>query len=1250
LEEVRWTKEQQAAIDTHGCNLLVAAAAGSGKTAVLVERIIKMVTDIKNPIDIDRLLVVTFTNAAAAEMKERIAKSISDELIKYPKSVQLQRQLTLLNRASITTIHSFCLEVIRSNFHYLDIDPSFRVGDTTETILLKSEVIEEMFEELYEVESCSKEFLDLVEFYSNNRDDFALQNIVLDLYNFVMSSPNPKETLNSMASDFDVEESYDFGGSKWAKVIMEDIKIELMGLKGLMESAIDIINSTGGLDTYLENFEDELAMINDLILSCDSSWDNLKTATEATDFKKLKACKNCKDKENQDIVKEIRNKVKKQIKEDMKQKLLLYAGEETTKDLRELYPIMKALSDLVINFMDRYGKAKRERGIIDFNDFEHFCLHILSMPEVASSLREKYIEILVDEYQDSNEVQEAIVNSIARKDEVTEKNINVFMVGDVKQSIYRFRQAKPELFLNKYNSYSLDEGEKERKITLFKNFRSRKEILDSVNFIFKQIMSVNIGELDYDDSEALNLGADYMEYSEKGSVVGGSIELNIIDKSSDEGQEVFVDNKEENFNEDEEVLSKIQIEARLVAKRINELINEREEETLKIYDKDIKGYRKVEYRDIVILLRSTSSWAPVFMDELKEYLVPAYADVGNGYFEALEIRTMLSLLQIIDNPRQDIPLIAILRSPIGAFTPEELIDIRLENKNGEFYEGLVKLSEREDVDAEESSLKDKCINFLKKLKVWRDESIHMPIDEFIWHLYTDTGYYGYVGALAGGIQRQANLRILFERARQYETTSYKGLFNFISFINKLKVSNGDMGSAKILGENENVVRIMSIHKSKGLEFPVVFLCALGKNFNMQDLNKRILFHNELGYGPDYINLDKRLSYPTALKQALKKKIKMETLSEEIRILYVALTRAKEKLIMVGGVNNIENYAKKWAYGLRDSSFKLTEYEVSKGKCYLDWIGPAVIRHKDGKMLREVAGIEEYNLINLLEDSSKWEIKFHNISDIINNEIENIEEHLPEEVVDIEETESKSKYHDEIKRRLEWEYEYTRAAQLPTLLTVTEVKRMHSRDMIRSLHNDYSQDIYTPSLVQRPAFMEKNKKLTGAEKGTAMHAVMQKLDFRGELSRESIKKQIEKLVAKELITEEQKESIDIEKILNFFSSEIGKRIIKSKYVYREVPFHIQLNSTEVFLDLPKDKYEDEYIMLQGIIDCYFEEDEGIVLVDYKTDYYKEGHGELVKERYKVQLDYYAKAIEVITSKKVKEKYLYLFYNNEELAMD
>lgn len=1245
-EEVKWTKEQKSAIDIHGCNLLVAAAAGSGKTAVLVERIIKMITDFKNPIDIDRVLVVTFTNAAASEMKERIAKAISDEIAKAPKSKQLQRQLTLINRASITTIHSFCLDIIRNNFHIINIDPSFRVADETETILLKGETMEEMFEELYEEENCTEEFLKLVEFYSNNKDDLELQNIILSLYNFAMAAPNPEDTLISMAEDFNVDESYDFGESKWANIIREDIKIQLNGLKELMKKAIEIINGTNGLEPYFADFSRELSMIEDLIKSCEISWDSLKSSLEEVNFNKLKPCKKCENKGNQEKVKEIRDKVKKQIKEGMKDRVTLYGSKDTIEDLIELYPIMKVLSETTIKFMQRYANAKRDRGIIDFNDFEHFALDILKNEEVSSRLKEKYIEILVDEYQDSNYVQEALINLIARKEEATGKNINVFMVGDVKQSIYRFRQAKPELFMSKYNSYSEEEDAKERVIKLFKNFRSRKEILHGVNFIFKQIMSVNVGELEYDEGEALNLGASFQECEDNEAIIGGSIELNLIEASKEENDSSQEEEKEREA--DEEILSNVQLEARLVARRIEELVNPRNEKIYKIYDKDLKGYRKVEYRDIVILLRSTANWAPVFMDELKELAVPAYADVGSGYFEALEIKTVLSLLQIVDNPRQDIPLIAVLRSPIGAFTPEELIDIRLNNEKGDFYQGILNTVEKKTCgEKNEEYLAIKCKEFINRLNLWREKAIHLPIDEFIWYLYMDTGYYGYVGAVSGGIQRQANLRILFQRAKQYESTSYKGLFNFINFINKLRVSSGDMGSAKILGENENVVRIMSIHKSKGLEFPVVFLSALGKNFNMQDINRRILFHTDLGYGTDYISLEKRVSYPTVLKEALKRKIKIETLSEEMRILYVALTRAKEKLIMTGRVKSIEKESKKWTYGLDNSDEKLSEYEISKAKNYLDWICPSIIRHSNGKLLRKIAGIEEYDTVKLLEDDSKWEIRIHSSG----NEYRNIEEEEQSKSIDNINMakDIEPSYYDAIKERLEWKYKFSESSKLPTLITVTEIKKMENRRTMGDMYSSYSQSIYAPSLVKRPSFMEKDRKLTGAEKGTAMHSVMQKIKLHKDMDEINLKKQLDALVEKELITIEQAESINVEKILNFTNSALGQRVLKAKQVYKEIPFHIQLKSTEIFKELPEKEYGNEKIMLQGIIDCYFEEEDGLVLLDYKTDYYKEGQEEHIIEKYKIQLDYYSRAIELITNKKVKEKYLYMFYNDKELKV-
>ena len=637
--------------------------------------------------------------------------------------------------------------------------------------------------------------------------------------------------------------------------------------------------------------------------------------------------------------------------------------------------------------MNNLRKKKKKKNIIDFNDIEHFCLKILTEKDkqggiipslVALKLREKYDEILIDEYQDSNLVQDFILGTVSRKDS---ENPNLFMVGDVKQSIYKFRQAKPELFLEKYRTYSDNEGDRSRKILLYKNFRSRKEIIYGTNFIFKQIMSQDIGELNYNDREALNVGADYIEHGDLIGITGGAIELNIIEKKE---KEIF----ELNINEeDEEQVDNIRLEARLVCQRINQLLRPiSEENTFKVFDKQSKQYRKVEYKDIVILLRATSAWSPVFVEELKAASIPVYADTGTGYFDTIEIKTILSLLQIIDNPLQDIPLLAVLRSPIASFSAEELIDIRMIDSKVTYYEALKKAADlsvspkgtddeiaigKEGASIEEfkeeymgmnvcfSGVQEEniinlndvesmdeyvynsqiihnegikqcnedefynkykidkklCIKasyFLKTLNYLRERSLHMPIDEFIWHLYTSTGYYGYVAAMSGGVQRQANLRVLFQRAKQYEQISYKGLFNFVNFINRLKVSSGDMGSAKILGENENVVRIMSIHKSKGLEFPVVILSGTGKNFNLMDMNKSVLFHHSLGFGPDYVDYERRIAYPTIIKQAIRKKIKIESLSEEMRILYVALTRAKEKLIITGAVQDLKKSVKKWS--------------------------------------------------------------------------------------------------------------------------------------------------------------------------------------------------------------------------------------------------------------------------------------------------------------------------------------------------
>lgn len=1260
MGEAKWTKEQELAIKTRHSNLLVAAAAGSGKTAVLVERIIRIITSEEKPVDIDRLLVVTFTNAAASEMKERIGDAITKNLDKNPESKVLQRQLTLLNKASITTMHSFCLNIIRNNFHKIDLDPNFRIADSTEEILLRNETVDELFEERYtEAESYENHpFSDLVEAYGGGRDDTKLKDIVLNLFRFSMSGPFPRRWIKEAVEAFNVDEAFDFGATSWAKVIKDSAKVELQGAKGIIYKAIELTKTSEGLAPYLDTFNEDLKIVDSLLVSLDYSWGDIQEEFLSYKFPTIKRLsKNAVY--DEELQKKVKDKLRKSAKEkvDKVKKGIFGLDMELVKvNLKELYPMMKELGDIVIGFNELYTLKKRERGLLDFNDLEHLALKILTIEdengkpqptETALMFREHFDEVLVDEYQDSNLVQEVIIDMVSRK--LTD-NPNVFMVGDIKQSIYRFRQAVPGLFLDKYENYEREEGAKNRVITLYKNFRSRKEVIEGVNFIFKLLMSKAVGELEYTEEEALNLGADYKELTDENSTAGGKVELHIIekkepdsDKNSEEESEEASDIEFENG--EEESLDNIQVEARVAAKRIKELMSGSEDKSFKVFDKKRESYRKVQFRDIVILLRATKDYAPIFVEEFSKQGIPVYADTGTGYFETIEIRTMMSLLQIIDNPLQDIPLIAVLRSPIYGFTPEELIDIRLIDEKLPFYMAVKRFADSGQEQIDNPACK-KVRKFLKDLEVYRNKSLHMPIDELIWHLFSETGYYGYAGAMPGGVQRQANLRILFERARQFENTSYRGLFNFVNFIDKLRTNSGDMGSAKILGENEDVVRIMSIHKSKGLEFPVVLLCASGKNFNLMDLNNKILYHKDLGLGPEYVNPEKRIEHSTIVKMALRNKMKLETLSEEMRILYVAFTRAKEKLIITGMINDVEKTVKKWWDSLEKDKVKIPEYAALNSKSYLDWIGLALLKHKQGDRIRELAGADSYNLGVLSEDESQWEIKLWNRNDVVaqldEDQVEEQSENLSFEKIQKEaEEQEASLYKDEIERRLSWEYKYKEASNIPAKLSVTELKRL----AFNPANDEYTTNMFASRLLKKPSFLEEEKGLTAAERGTVIHFVMQHLDLRRVKSLQDISEQVKEMLLKELLTEEQAVAVNIKAIYRFFNSAFGRRMLSSKNIQREVAFHMKLKGTEVKKELSEDIYGQEETLLMGVIDCFFYEEDGIVLIDYKTDYATDENMEEIKERYEKQIYYYSEALYRITGEKVKEKYIYLFGNGK-----
>ncbi len=762
-------------------------------------------------------------------------------------------------------------------------------------------------------------------------------------------------------------------------------------------------------------------------------------------------------------------------------------------------------------------------------------------------------------------------------------------------------------------------------------------------------MSKTVGELEYNDEEALNLGASYKENEDENTFVAGPVELHILDKSGN--KDIPEEDKVEEVNltdsdiEEEEDVDAITLEARIVARRIKELLNPdiNTGKIFKVLDKETGEYRPLKYKDIVILLRATKNWSEIFLEELGYEGIPIYADTGTGYFETIEIRTIMSLLKIIDNPMQDVPMISVLRSPLVGFTAEELGDIRLLNKEKYFYEIISDVSE--DAYEVNEELKYKCKMFINNLKKWRKKSIYTPIDEFIWYLYMDTAYYGYVGAMPNGKLRQANLKILFQRAKQFEQTSFKGLFNFINFINKLRNSSGDMGSAKVLGENEDVVRIMSIHKSKGLEFPVVFTSGFGKQFNLMDLNKSILYHDDLGLGPDYVDLERRNSYSTLAKEAIKKKILFETLSEEMRILYVAFTRAKEKLIITGATRDLEKSISRWMSAASIDDEIVPPSEVLKGKSYLDWIGMAICKHRDGENLRNYIGSTNSLIVN---DFSTWKIKMWSKNDLT---VEKDEVAVDENSEDELFIHSHVNYIDkEIRRRLDYEYKYSLASGLPSNVSVSDLKR--------SLYENEDDDVLTVNIfkdkeVIKPKFLQEKKGLSASERGTAVHFIMQKLNLEKVHTRDEIKEQINEMKNNNLLSEDEVKAVDKINFLGFFRSNLGKRMLtaynENRLVKRELPFYTEISSLNIDSTLPEKLYGKENVRLQGIIDCIFEEEDGIVLLDYKTDYVVEGMEEEIIEKYRVQLKYYKDAVEKITGKKVKESYLYLFGLGKEVII-
>ena len=1121
-------------------------------------------------------------------MREKILEAIYKKIEENPEDENLQKQIILLNKASISTIHSFCLDVIKNNFYEIDVSANTRIADDSEILLLQQEVIDDLFEEKYEEEDSN--FIKLIKTYTKYNQDEVLKDLILRVYSYIQASPFPEEWLEEQIEKLNIEDGTNFSDTVWGKIItenanqiLEDSILKLQNIRTKMTRFPE-------LDKFTAKIEDDIDKYT-YIQNNLSDWD---TAVEAINT--LKNAIWTKDQKVTNDLKDEAKDVRESTKDEFKKvkKLMNCSSEEAVQDIKYMYPILKMLKDLILEFSQKFYQRKREKNIMDFSDMEHLALKILVKKdengnivksEIAKKYENKFEEIAIDEYQDSNLVQEYILTSVSRGN-------NIFMVGDVKQSIYKFRQARPKLFLDKYDNYKLDpvNGE-DRKIQLFKNFRSRSNILDFTNLVFEDIMSRELGNIEYNQDEYLNLGANFEEIQNQYY----KTELEILDLS-EENDDIWKTDEEETEEEQEKV-EDVVLEARFVARKIKELIDSK----YQIIDKKT-GRRDIQYKDIAILLRTSSGVANVYEKEISELEIPVYSDSSSQYLQSVEIETIMSLLKIINNPMQDIPLVTVMRSPIGNFTDNELIEIRMADRNSSFYEALLK-----------SDL-EKAHRFLNLLKELREDEEYMTLDEWIWNIYTKTGYMNYVNLMPNGALRVSNLRMLFERAKQYEEASFKGLYNFINFIDKIKFNQEDLKAAKIIGENENVVRIMTIHKSKGLEFPVVILAGVGKQFNFRDLNGKILLDQDLGMGPQYIDSDRYIEFKTLAKKALAIKAKNEAISEEMRILYVALTRAKEKLIIVGRQKDVnkkmsEKQKLLEIYSTIDDN-KINPYLLQKYKTYLDWL--ELIYLKEG-----VANTKNLFTVNI-NKKEKTSVK-------IENEVEDISKKIIEESNKNNDEQEKEK----IKEILNWQYKHQSIEGIPTKTSVSKLKEKREQEV---------------QITQEPKFIneEAKTKLTGAQKGTLIHLCLQKMKETEEYNLEKITELIEELKDKEIITEIEAQNIDKEKLLEYTNSQLWTELKQAKEIHKEHPFYINIKASRIYNQINKE--DDEDILVQGVIDLFFiDKDDKLILVDYKTDYVQ-NENELVEE-YKGQLDLYKEALEQSLDKKVDKMCIYSVYLNK-----
>lgn len=1271
---VKWTPEQESAImspkdsNLGAQTLLVAAAAGSGKTAVLVERIITRLKDMENPLSVQELMVVTFTKAAAAEMSARIGVALAKAMESTDdKALQarLERQLNLLPSAHISTLHSFCQWVIRSYFYKLDIPPTARIGNEAEMALLKQEVLENLLKEAYEHNEYG--IFDLSDFFSDDKSDAGLQDKVLSLYEFAMSQSNPDGWMRHAVEPYKAAQEQDLQDTLWGRAMWDDQQAEIDRIADRIEQMEPLLESPVGPKKWDKVYQEQLAALaqlkgaqtwSDMVDVCR----NLDTFTKASFTSLGKALEKGEvDGALADEFKSLGSQNKDSLK-GMKNGLFHIDESVLQQQFKDQYPLIHNLVELTIAFHKAYDEAKKEQGIMDFSDLEHLCLALLVEPgteddpqpsEVALELQDTFKEIMVDEYQDTNGVQETIINLISRVD-------NRFYVGDVKQAIYSFRMADSSLFMNKYNTYGLMKDAVERRIDLAKNFRSHENILTTTNFIFYQIMTQEAAELDYGEKESLIPGRIVEEAPS--DWVGGAVELHLLD-TSDTNRSDETDGDSETAGDEPENNER---ELDFIIQKIKELHASKKQ----VQNAD-GSFRQIQWRDFAVLRRSLAGWGTRAVAAMRQAGIPAVVNERDGYFEAQEIQLLLSLLQIIDNPEQDLPMAAVLHSGLVGLDANELGALRL--TGDESLWSVMPLYAEQAQD-------ERLLQFIAHIERWRTLSRRHGVADLLWDIYETLDYVNYVGAMPNGLVRRANVMALYERAKGFESSGFRGLFRFLRFVESLRDSNQDMAVANVVTEADDVVRLMTIHKSKGLEFPVVFLSGVQKKFNTMDFNSPLLVDKNGGIGLKGYYPDIRVSYPS-MPWLYCKSIKSDAMkAEEQRILYVALTRARDKLFLTGYIN--KEIKKEKGVGAHIKHAALTQTQalgadlIKAGNSYLHWLLIAFARHLDGGApLRNIIELEGETNFDLLDRQCQVKVEIHDGSlygdldykaDVDETTINTVrvlgkvnDVELPEEIV----------------QRFAFTYPNPVAAKTTAKISVSELKRRFAeRDAEAVSATDVSMqqkpviscditedttgenailDTSIPTISEteladsvfgrKPlAIAAADEVVTGAQWGTLMHEAMQWLPVK-KYTQKSMTDMLDSLQAEGKFSDEERSLLSDRSLYGFFNSDLGQRLIASKRVERELPFSMLFDGNRVYPDVENG----ERLFLQGIIDTVFVEDDQWVLVDYKTDCVKSGD-ELIR-RYKIQMDLYKEALERLTNMPVKASYIYSFRLHEAVLL-